>query len=239
MAELKKAGSAQTRKTYARHGGSEPMFGVSFAKLKEMTKRIDVDHELALELWDTTNLDARNLAVKVVDPARMRPAELDRWARETWSTMRMCGGYVGMVAAEGPHGAKKAVQWLASGQVSVRGSGWTVVGQLAQRDEGIPDAFFERHISKIARTIHAAPNAERDVMNTTLIAIGGRSPALRKAALAAARKIGKVVVDYGNTSCKTPDAAQSIEKTWAYATSKGFPSPAAQERARETPRRRC
>src|SRR5262249_17348892 len=106
MKELEKAGSAQTRKTYARHGAQEPMFGTSFATLKELTKKIDVDHELALALWDTGNFDARNLAVKIVDPARMSSADLDKWARET-STSRMCGGYVGMLAGEGPHAAKK------------------------------------------------------------------------------------------------------------------------------------
>ena len=78
MSALEKAGSAQTRKTYARHGAREPMYGVSFATLKTLLKRIGVDHELARALWDTGNLDARNLAVKVVDPARMSPADLDR-----------------------------------------------------------------------------------------------------------------------------------------------------------------
>ena len=34
MSALEKAGSAQTRKTYARHGVTLPMFGVSFAFLK-------------------------------------------------------------------------------------------------------------------------------------------------------------------------------------------------------------
>jgi hypothetical protein len=55
MRELEKAGSAQTRKTYARHGATGPMFGVSFATLKTLTKRIDVDHQLALALWATGN----------------------------------------------------------------------------------------------------------------------------------------------------------------------------------------
>ena len=55
----------------------------------------------------------------------------------------------------------------------------------------------------------------------------------------AARRIGPVDVDHGDTECKTPSAVDSIEKAWAYATSKGFASPAAQERTRETLRRRC
>lgn len=69
MAELEAAGSAQARKTYTRHGAEAPIFGTSFATLKVLMKRIDVDHELALALWDTGNFDARNLAMKIVDPA--------------------------------------------------------------------------------------------------------------------------------------------------------------------------
>jgi hypothetical protein len=55
MRALEQAGSEQTRKTYARHGATGPMFGVSVATLKQLVKRIGVDHELALELWSTGN----------------------------------------------------------------------------------------------------------------------------------------------------------------------------------------
>jgi 3-methyladenine DNA glycosylase AlkD len=238
MSKLEKSGSAQTRKTYARHGADEPMFGVSFAVLKDLTKKIDVDHELALLLWDTKNFDARNLAVKIVDPARMTSADLDKWARET-STSRMCGGYVGMLAGEGPHATKKLESWLASKDSKLRAAGRSLLGFLAQRDNTIPDAYFEKHLAEIVRTIHTAPNADREGMNMGVILIGLRNGALRKAATAAAKKIGKVEIDHGDTDCKTPDAAEYIEKTWAHSKSKGFDSPAAHERSRETPRRRC
>ena len=45
------------------------MFGVSFATLGAMTKRIKRDHPLALQLWSTGNLDARVFATMIVDPA--------------------------------------------------------------------------------------------------------------------------------------------------------------------------
>ena len=238
LGELKKAGSAQTRKTYARHGATEPMFGVSFATLKALTKRIDVDHELALALWDTGNFDAQNLAVKIVDPARMTADDLDRWIR-TSSWALMCGSYAAMLPAEGPHAAAKSVQWLNSRDEKERIAGWTLLGQLAQRDETSPDAVFEERLAEIERTIHSAPNVEREIMNRTVIAIGCRNAALRKTALAAAKRIGKVEVDHGDTACKTPDAAEYLEKTWVHAKAKGFESPAAQERMRDVPRRRC
>ncbi|MBK7829060.1 DNA alkylation repair protein [Nannocystis sp.] len=236
MHELEQAGSAQTRKTYARHGATGPMFGVSFAALKLLHKRIGVDHELACALWDTGNFDARNLAVKVVDPARMSSAELDRWAREAGA--RSCGGYVAMLAAEGPHAAAKAATWLAR-DAPVRPAGWTLVGQLAQRDEAMPDAWFKERLAEIEATIDSVPNAEREAMHLAVITIGCRNPALRKAATAAAKRIGKVEVDHGDTACKTPDAAAAIDKAWAHSLAKGFASPAAHERTREPLRLRC
>ncbi len=237
MRELEAAGSAQTRKTYLRHGAKEPMFGVSFATLKVLVKRIGVDHDLARALWDTGNYDARILALKIADPARVEPKELERWAREIHS--RSCGAYVAMLAAESPHGAALAREWLASDNDALRAAGWSLSSCLANLDETTPDSYFLDRLAHIERSIHSAPNSERAVMNMAVITIGGRNATLRKAALAAAKRIGMVEVDHGDTACKTPDAVTYIEKMWAHASAKKFESPAAQERAREPMRTRC
>lgn len=237
MSALEQAGSEQTRKTYLRHGASEPLFGVSFATLKTLQKKIGVDHELALALWDTGNADARNLAMKIADPAVMSVADLDRWARA--NVMRGCGNYVAALASEGPHGLALASAWLASAGSAEAGTGWLLVGALAMTDEQVPDAWLLERLADIEQTIHSAPNAQREAMNHALIAIGCRSLSLRALATSAAGRIGKVSVDHGDTACKTADAAAYIEKTWAHSTSKGFDSPAAHERSRESMRLRC
>lgn len=237
MSALKKAGSAQTRKTYARHGASEPMFGVSFATLKTLYKRIKVDQELAEALWETGNFDARNLAVKIADPASISSRELDHWAATP--AARMCGGYVAHLAAESPHGRVKADKWLASRDDHTRFAGWSLVTAMAMIDESTPDSWFAERLAQIEKTVDSAPNVQRYAMNAALIAIGCRNASLRKAATAAARRIGAVEVDHGDTDCKTPVATDSIEKAWAHSKSKGFESPAAQERSRESMRTRC
>ena len=237
MTALEKAGSAQTRKTYLRHGAKEPLFGVKFATLQELLKRIGVDHELAWALWETGNFDARNLAMKIADPARMSEADLDHWARG-YSAL-MCGGYVAALACEGPHGLSRARAWLASEDDEQCAAGWSLVAVLAMRDEATPDAWFLARLAEIERGIGTATNAQRYTMNQALIAVGCRNPALRKASLAAAKRIGTVEVDHGDTECKTRDARAYIDKAWTYATSKGFESPAAQERGRASMRLRC
>lgn len=237
MTALEQAGSAQTRKTYLRHGAPEPMFGVSFATLKTLMKRIRVDHELACALWETANFDARNLAVKIVDPALMSAADLDRWAREPGANM--CASYVAYIAAEGPHGRTRADQWLTSSNPNECCMGWTLVAAQAMRDTATSDGWFAERLKEIERSIHTAPNAQRYAMNNALIAIGCHSTALRQDATSTAKRIGKVEVDHGDTACKTADAAQSIDKAWTHSTSKGFASPAAHERTRESMRTRC
>lgn len=237
MAALEAAGSEQTRKTYRRHGAKEPMFGVSFATLKTLHKAIGVDHALAIALWDTDNLDARNLAVKIVDPLEMTELQLDGWAR--WDVPRSCGAYVAEVASEGPYAMARVTAWLASQDLAQQATGWTLVGVLAMRDEALPDAWFLDRLAEIEASIHQAPNAQRGALNMGVIKIGCRNGALRKAATAAAKRIGKVNIDHGDTACKTADAAADIDKAWAYATTRGFDSPAAHERSHKSARLRC
>ncbi len=240
MAELERAGSAQTRKTYARHGAAEPMFGVSFGDLKKLLNRIKVDQELAEALWDTGNFDARNLAAKVCDPANFPPKVLDAWAATpiAW----LWGGYVGQIAAEGPPGAgrAKAEKWLAAkAPDATRSAGWCTVAAMARIDESTDDSWFADRLAEIEKGMKSATNRHRYVMNNALIAIGCRSAPLRKAAAAAAKRLGTIAVDHGDTDCRTPDAIEQLEKSWDRAKSAGFASPADQERARESMRTRC
>jgi len=236
MRILEQAGSEQTRKTYARHGANGPMFGVRFGDLFTLMKKIDVDHALARELWASGNVDARNLALKIADPQELTSKELDRWAIE--NPMRMCGLYVATLAAESPHGRSKLREWLSSSDERLLAMGWTLLGRLSDLDPSFPEDELLRRIVEIEKTIHSAPNEVRSDMNRALIAIGGHSPAMRKAVVAAAKRIGTVKVDQGDTACKTADAVATIEKMWARSGTR-FPSPAAHERSMKSMRRRC
>ncbi len=236
MRTLEAAGSETTRKTYARHGAKGPMFGVNFGTLSKLQKRIRVDHDLALRLWATTNVDARNLAMKIADPAVIKPGDLDQWARE--NPMPMCNLYVASLASESPLATKKMDDWLASSDAKISAAGWTLVGVQANRDEAAPDQTFTKLLDRIEKSIHSAANEVKSAMNGALIAIGGRSAGLRKAACAAAKRIGKLEVDHGDTACQTPDAIPYIDKLWERSEGR-FPSPAAAERSRDSMRTRC
>jgi 3-methyladenine DNA glycosylase AlkD len=50
MEQLESCGTAQNRKVFSRHGAQEPLYGVSYANLRGLVKKIKRDHALAREL---------------------------------------------------------------------------------------------------------------------------------------------------------------------------------------------
>ncbi|AIK38509.1 hypothetical protein BG07_4909 [Bacillus pseudomycoides] len=45
MHQLEECGTEQNRKTYKNHGAKEPLFGVSFANLKQLKKKIKKENQ--------------------------------------------------------------------------------------------------------------------------------------------------------------------------------------------------
>jgi 3-methyladenine DNA glycosylase AlkD len=216
LGELEALGSPQTAKTYRRHGSGDDVFGVSYADLGRIKKRIKVNHALARDLWASGNHDARNLATMIADPAETTVEEIDAWVRDVPGYPLT--GAVADVAARMPDAAALGERWRAEDGEWVARAGWQVLAVLALRDTTLPAASFAALLPEVEARIHRSPNYVRAAMNDALIAIGSRSAALRQAATDTARRIGKVAVDHGDTACKTPDAAAYIEKVWARRT---------------------
>jgi 3-methyladenine DNA glycosylase AlkD len=214
MKELKQMGTAQNRKVYGRHGVGENMFGVSFANLNLLKKKIKVNHPLALELWGSGNHDARVLAAMIAEPFELKSDELDEWLKE-------CDNYVitdmfASLASRTSFARKKSEIWIKSKQEWTARAGWLLLTRLAMTDASLSDEYFEERLSLVESDIHSSKNRVRDAMNTALINIGLRNRNLEKKAIATARKIGKVEVDHGQTECKTPDAIEYMKKTKEY-----------------------
>ncbi len=213
MARLETAGTEQNRKIYRRHGARDPLFGVSFAVLDKLAKDAGRDQSLADALWATGNYDARILACKVADPDVASEATLDAWLAEI-EVYVLVDVFVGSLASRVPGVRERADRWAASDRDWTAQAGWDLYGQLALRDNELDDGFFLGLLGRIEEGITDGGNRTRHSMNGALIAIGSRNVALRAAAEAASRRIGPVVVDHGETGCKTPTALPYIARIW-------------------------
>lgn len=213
LAELEALGTEQNRKIYRRHGAGENQYGVSYADLGKLKKRIKTDHDLAVKLWASGNHDARVLAMMIADPKQADSAQLDVWADDLFNYVLTdaFSSYVGDTALA----KEKAEQWIERDDEWIADAGWSVIGLLAMKDPTLPDSYFAPYLERIERDLHDSKNRVRHAMNGAVIAIGLRNAALEAQAVAAAERIGTVVVDHGETGCKTPAAIPYIEKAKA------------------------
>jgi 3-methyladenine DNA glycosylase AlkD len=214
MKELESLGSAQTRKTYARHGVGPNQFGVSYANFNRMAKQIKKNQDLAVALWESGNHDARVLALKIADPESISSKTLDQWVRDLDNYV--IAGELAGLAAKTKHARSKMKTWSSASAEMKGQAGWTITGHLAMTDGALTDQECEALLKTIERDIHQSKNRVRHAMYMALIAIGVRNEKLQELAIAAAKRIGHVEIDHGDTNCKTPDAVEYIKKTVAH-----------------------
>jgi 3-methyladenine DNA glycosylase AlkD len=213
LAELKKLGTEQTKKTLLRHGAREPFFGVKVADLKVIQKRIKKDYQLALDLFDTGNSDAMYLAGLIADPERMTKADLRKWVKGAYWSMLSCYT-VAWVAAESRFGRELALEWIDSESEQIASAGWSTYGSLVaiKPDAELDLAEIEKLLARVKAEIGSAANRVRYCMNGFVIAVGGYVVPLTAKAKATAKAIGAVECDMGDTSCNVPDALAYIAK---------------------------
>jgi len=213
MAELKKLADEQTLKTWKRHGATGEVYGVKIGNMKKLLKKIKGRQDLALELYATGNLDAMYMAGLLADGGKMSKKELKEWA--TAARWQMIAEYtVPWVAAESPHGRELALEWMDAKPVHLAAAGWNTYSGLVsiKPDDELDLKEVEKLLTRAEKNMATSPDRVRYCMNGFVIAVGGAVKPLLPKAKAAAKRIGAVEVDMGDTACKVPPALGMIEK---------------------------
>ena len=212
VAELEKLGSEATKKTLMRHGAREPVFGVKIEDMKKIQKRIKMDYQLALDLYDTGIADAMYLAGLIADDAKMTKKDLQKWIDDATSVW-VAEYTVPWAASTGPHGREMALKWIESKDERCAAAGWQTYSSMAaiKEDADLDLPEIKSLLQRVAKSIHQQPNRVKYVMNGFVIAIACHVKPLHKLAVEAARSIGKVTVEMVG-DCSVPFAPERIKK---------------------------
>jgi 3-methyladenine DNA glycosylase AlkD len=218
LKELESKGKESARKTYARHGMAENRtLGASTADMKTAAKAIKGQQTLALDLYATGKMEAMYVAGIVANGKLMTPAQLQTWAEQAEGLPMIFEYTVPWVTVEHADGRKLALKWIESDQEHVAAAGWrTYVGLVTTLpDDQLDLAEVEGLLKRVTTEIAGAKNRVKSTMNAFVIAVGSYVQPLKNKALAAAKKIGVVEVDVGDTACEVPSAAAYIAKVEA------------------------
>lgn len=211
--QLEPLGKDTYKSTMLQHGVKEPIFGVKTEDLKKFQKRIKMDYQLALDLFNTGIYDAMYLAGLIADDLKMTKADLRRWlAKANCPALREYT--VPWVAAQSKYGHELALEWIESDKEGVASAGWCTLSSLVSvtDDADLDMAELKSLLARVEKTIHKQPNRVRHAMNGFVICLGSFVKSLTDLAIRTGTKIGPVKVDMGGTACKVPYSPEYIQK---------------------------
>jgi 3-methyladenine DNA glycosylase AlkD len=189
LASLKRLATKHTRDGMARYAiPSDNAFGVTVGALKKLAKRLGRNHELAAALWDTGWYEARMLASFVDEPARVTPAQMDRWCRD-FDNWAVCDDACFHLFDRTPYAWSKVAQWSGRQGEFVKRAAFALLWGLTVHDKLAADEPFVQGLLLVERAATDERHFVKKAVNMALRAIGKRNPALNAAAVVVAQRL--------------------------------------------------
>ena len=163
-------------------------FGVSMANLKVLAKRVGPHHELAAALWDTDRYEARMLATLIDEPARVTPAQMERWCRD-FDNWGICDTACFVLFDRTSHAWSKVTAWSdRRGEFAKRAS-FALLACLALHDKDAPDEPFLEGLRLIEQAASDDRNFVKKGVSWAIRLVGRRNAALNAASVTVARRL--------------------------------------------------
>lgn len=216
MALLKENTNERGVENWKKHGVKESKlksFGIGLTQLRKLAKQIGRDHELALQLWKTNYYDAKVVGLLIDEPKLVTRAQAEEQVEE------LEGGYLSHVFSSCDATLPKtsfafdlACDWMESEDPMRRRCAYGLIYELSKKNpKGMDDEFLLVLIDRIKKEIKGEDMWVREAMNTALMGIGKRNKKLNRAAVRAAKTIGRVDIDYGDdNSCEPLDVVKHL-----------------------------
>jgi 3-methyladenine DNA glycosylase AlkD len=183
--------------------------GVPMPVLRGLGKKAGRSHALADGLWKSGIHEARILAGLVEELDRVKPRQMDRWARD-FDSWDVCDQSCQNVFRYTPFAFEKAAEWARAEREFVRRAGFALMAGLAVKAKSTPDTRFEAFLPLIAAAAGDDRSMVKKSVNWALRQIGKRAPALRERAMETAREIR----EQGSKSARwiASDALRELER---------------------------
>jgi 3-methyladenine DNA glycosylase AlkD len=188
LTQLKSLGVDARRKHNAKAGAPDNQFGVKLGDIRAIAKKIKTDHELAIKLWDTGNVEAQLLATLILKPESLGMGDVDAMTRST-TCAQVADWMNAYVVAQHPEKEALREKWMKDKDRWAARAGWNFTASRVNKgaDEDLDLTALLDRIEK------EMPNAKPEVqwtMNNTLGAIGIKHAEHRTRAIAIGEKIG-------------------------------------------------
>jgi len=190
LTQLKSLGDDARRKHNTKAGAPDNQFGVKLGDIRAIAKKIKTDHELALELWETGNVEAQLLATLIIKPNSLSAKELDTMTRST-TCAQVADWLNAYVVPQHPEVDALREKWMKDKDRWAARAGWNLTASRVNKgDDAAPHFDPAALLDRIEKEMPKAKPEVQWTMNNTLAAIGIKHAAHRERAIAIGEKIG-------------------------------------------------
>ena len=173
----------------ARYGiPSDKAFGVPVGVMRKHAKSLGQNHELAAALWETGWYEARMIASFLDEPARVTPAQMDRWCKD-FDNWAICDTACFHLFDRTPYAWQKIQKWSKQRDEFVKRAAFALLASLSVHDKTTSDEQFLRCLPLVERAATDDRNFVKKGVNWALRTIGRRNPKLNAAAVSVARRL--------------------------------------------------
>ncbi|MCW5963512.1 MAG: DNA alkylation repair protein, partial [Bryobacterales bacterium] len=173
LAQLESLGNEKLRAHHTRSGAEDNQFGVRLGDIRKLAAKIKTNHQLAALLWNTGNIDARLLAILLIEPKNLSREELDGMVRS--GNFAQVADWLNAYIVK-RHPEKEALRqlWMEDDDPWAVRAGWNLTSErIARSPEGLDLAAILDRIESEMGT--ASPEAQW-TMNFCLAGIGIHFP---------------------------------------------------------------
>jgi len=169
LKRLEELGSESVRIRNRKRGAGDAQFGVMLGDIRKVAKEVGRDHDLALELWATENVDARLAAILMLEPKRLSSEELDTLVRSA-GFVQVFDWLDSYVVRKHPDKEALRQRWMVDDDPWAARAGWSLTAQRIQKD---PDGLdLTGLLDRIETELATAAPEPQWTMNHALAAIG-------------------------------------------------------------------
>jgi 3-methyladenine DNA glycosylase AlkD len=158
------------------------VYGVRIPDLRRMAKEIEINHDLAGELWNTQIHDARILASMIADPEQVTEAQMESWAKD-FDSWDICDQCCINLFRKTDFALYKAVEWSSREEAFIKRAAFALMAVLAVHDKAADDDQFLEFLPIIQLEAEDGRNFVKKAVSWALRQIGKRNPDLRSAAI--------------------------------------------------------
>ena len=187
LVQLEALGNEKVRAQNSRNGAGNNQFGVRLGDIRNLATKIGTNHALGIALWKTGNIDARLLAILLINPKNLPGDELDRLVRSV-GFVQVADWLNSYLVKKYPDKETLRQRWMADDDPWIARAGWSLTSErIGKNPEGLDlPALLDRIESEMGG---AAPEAQW-TMNFCLAGIGIHFPKYRKRAIAIGETLG-------------------------------------------------